>query len=359
MLLLLKQTLGINVKKTRNIKIGNVEIGAGNPVAVQTMWDKPVSIVSDELINSIKKLERVGCQIIRFAAPDLDSVPLLGDIAEKISMPLVADIHFDYRIAMKCMDYGIPKIRINPGNIGASWKVEEVVRKAADTGTVIRIGANGGSLPKDLKKEKNRAAAIVKAAEDQLEFLEKLDFHNIVVSLKSSDINENYFANSEFYSRHDYPLHLGITEAGPLIPSVVKSSIGLSRLLEKGIGSTLRISISDDPIKEVIAANEILSALKINAIKRVDLISCPKCGRATFDTHSFTDEIQEYLYSVDKNISVAIMGCLVNGPGEASHADLGISGVGNSIAIFKKGEIIRRETVCSAKEAFIQEIERL
>ena len=189
--------------------------------------------------------------------------------------------------------------------------------------------------------------------------LEKWNFNNIVVSLKSSDINENYDANTEFFSRHDYPLHLGITEAGPLIPSIVKSSIGLSRLLEKGIGNTIRISISDDPIKEVIAGNEILSALGINKSKRVDLISCPKCGRSTFDTHTFTQEIQEYLYSVDKDISVAIMGCLVNGPGESSHADLGISGVGNSIAIFKKGKIIRRETTCSAKEAFIEEIEKL
>lgn len=347
------------MKKIKEIKIGTVYMGGDHPVSVQTMWDKPIDKVTEELIQSINKLEKFGCQIIRFAVPTIDSVPLLGEISGKINMPVVADIHFDYKIALKCMDFSIPKIRINPGNIGASWKVEEVVRKAKDTGTVIRVGANGGSLPKELKKAENRAEAIVQAAEDQLEFLEKLNFHDIVVSLKSSDINENYYANAEFYSRHDYPLHLGITEAGPLIPSVVKSSIGLSRLLEKGIGNTIRISISDDPLKEVIAANEILSALKLNSSKRVDLISCPKCGRSTFDTHTFTEEIQEYLYSVDKDISVAIMGCLVNGPGEASHADLGISGVGNSIAIFKKGEIIRRETICTAKDAFIEEIEKL
>jgi (E)-4-hydroxy-3-methylbut-2-enyl-diphosphate synthase len=347
------------MKKIRHIQIGNIHLGGAHPVAVQTMWDKAVDVVTDDLITSINKLEKFGCQLIRFAAPTIESVPLLGEIAEKINMPLVADIHFDYKIALYCMDYDIPKIRINPGNIGASWKVEEVIRKAKDRGTVIRIGANGGSLPKELKKAENRAEAIVKAAEDQLEFLEKLNFHNIVVSLKSSDIIENYYANAEFYSRHDYPLHLGITEAGPLIPSVVKSSIGLSRLLEKGIGNTMRISISDDPLKEVIAANEILSALKLNSSKRVNLISCPKCGRSTFDTHKFTQEIQVYLYSVDKEISVAIMGCLVNGPGESSHADLGISGVGDSIAIFKKGEIIRRETICTAKDAFIEEIEKL
>nr|MDA3811737.1 (E)-4-hydroxy-3-methylbut-2-enyl-diphosphate synthase [Spirochaetaceae bacterium] len=326
---------------------------------VQTMWDKPVEAVTVELISSINKLETMGCRIIRFAVPDIESATVLGELADRISMPLVADIHFDYKIALKCMDFNIPKIRINPGNIGASWKVKEVVQKAKDTGTVIRIGANGGSLPKDLKNIKNRAEAIVRAAEDQLEFLEKLNFHNIVVSLKSSDINENYYANSEFYSRHDYPLHLGITEAGPLIPAIVKSSIGLSKLLEKGIGNTIRISISDDPLKEVIAANELLSVLKMNSTKRINLISCPKCGRSSFDTHRFTEEIQEYLYSVDKEISVAVMGCMVNGPGESSHADLGISGVGNSIAIFKKGEIIRRETACTAKEAFIEEIEKL
>jgi len=347
------------MKKIRDIKIGNIHIGGDYPVAVQTMWDKPLDEVTVDLISAVNRLESFGCKIIRFAAPTIESVPLLGEIADRINMPLVADIHFDYKIAMECMDYNIPKIRINPGNIGASWKVEEVVRKAMDKGTVIRIGANGGSLPKDLKKVENRAEAIVQAAEDQLDFLEKLNFHNIVVSLKSSDINENYYANSEFYSRHDYPMHLGITEAGPLIPSVVKSSIGLSKLLEKGIGSTLRISISDDPLKEVIAANEILSALNMNSTNRINLISCPKCGRSSFDTHTFIEEIQDYLYSVDKKISVAIMGCMVNGPGEASHADLGISGVGNSIAIFKKGEIIRRETACTAKDAFIEEIEKL
>ncbi|MBI9099793.1 MAG: flavodoxin-dependent (E)-4-hydroxy-3-methylbut-2-enyl-diphosphate synthase [Spirochaetaceae bacterium] len=347
------------MKRIREIRIGKICLGGDHPVAVQTMWDKAIDVIDETLIASINKLETFGCQLIRFAAPTLDSVTILGEIAERINMPLVADIHFDYKIALECMNYNIPKIRINPGNIGAPWKVEEVIKKAKDTNTVIRIGANGGSLPKDLKKMKNRAEAIVKAAEDQLEFLEKLNFHNIVVSLKSSDIEENYFTNEAFYSRHDYPLHLGITEAGPLIPSIVKSSIGLSRLLEKGIGNTIRISISDDPLKEVIAANEILSALKLNSTKRVDLISCPKCARSSFDTHTFTQEIQDYLYSVDKDISVAIMGCMVNGPGESSHADIGISGVGNTIAIFKKGEIIRRETACSAKEAFIEEIEKL
>lgn len=347
------------MKKVREVKIGNITLGGENPVVVQSMWDKPVEKVDTELISALNKLQAYGCRIIRFAAPDLDSVPLLSQIASKITMPLVADIHFDYKIAMACMDYNIPKIRINPGNIGASWKVEEVVKKALDTGTVIRVGANGGSLPKNLKNNNNRAEALVTAAEEQLELLERLGFNNIVVSLKSSDIEENYEANSLFASRHDFPLHLGITEAGPLIPAVVKSSIGLSKLLSEGIGSTIRISISDDPLKEVIAGNEILSSLGMNSTARVNLISCPKCGRSSFDTHVFTEEIQDYLYSVDKDISVAIMGCMVNGPGEASHADIGISGVGNSIAIFKKGEIIRRETTCTAKDAFLEEIEKL
>ncbi|WP_184744424.1 flavodoxin-dependent (E)-4-hydroxy-3-methylbut-2-enyl-diphosphate synthase [Spirochaeta isovalerica] len=345
--------------KTREIAIGNIKLGGDNPVLVQTMWDKAVEKVDSELISELNRLQVYGNRLIRFAAPTLESVPLLGEIAGRITMPVVADIHFDYKIALACMDQGLPKIRINPGNIGASWKVEEVVKKAADTGTVIRIGANGGSLPKSLKHMDNRAEALVLAAEEQLNFLESLGFENVIVSLKSSDIEENYEANSLFASRHDYPLHLGITEAGPLIPSIVKSSIGLSRLLEKGIGSTIRISISDSPLKEVIAGNEILSVLGLNSQARVNLISCPKCGRSSFDTHSFTEEIQDYLYSVDKDISVAVMGCMVNGPGEASHADIGISGVGNSIAIFKKGEIIRRETACTAKEAFIEEIEQL
>jgi len=347
------------MQKTREITIGNIALGGDNPVAVQTMWDKAVDVVDNDLISQFNRLQVCGSRMIRFAAPTMESVPLLGEIAGRIAMPVVADIHFDYKIALACMDQKIPKIRINPGNIGASWKVEEVVRKAADCGTVIRIGANGGSLPKSLKNMENRGEALVLAAEEQLNFLESLGFENIVVSLKSSDIEENYEANSRFASRHDYPLHLGITEAGPLIPAVAKSAIGLSRLLEKGIGSTIRVSISDSPLKEVIAGNEILSALGLNSKARVNLISCPKCGRSSFDTHSFTEGIQDYLYSVDKDISVAIMGCMVNGPGEASHADIGISGVGNSIAIFKKGEIIRRETACTAKDAFIEELEKL
>jgi (E)-4-hydroxy-3-methylbut-2-enyl-diphosphate synthase len=347
------------IMKTREIAVGNVKLGGDNPVVVQTMWDKHIKKVDNELIAHLNKLQVYGSRLIRFAAPDLDSVPLLKEIGSRISMPVVADIHFDYKIALACIDAGIPKIRLNPGNIGADWKVEEVVRKAADNGTVIRVGANGGSLPKALKHRKDRGEALVLAAEEQLELLERLNFYNTVVSMKSSDLDENFEANSIFASRHDYPLHLGITEAGPLIPSIVKSSIGLSRLLEKGIGSTIRISISDDPLKEVMAGNEILSALNMNSRPRVNLISCPKCGRSSFDTHSFTEEIQDYLFSVDKNISVAIMGCMVNGPGEASHADIGISGVGNSIAIFKEGEIIRRETACTAKDAFIEEIEKL
>lgn len=345
--------------KTREISIGNIKLGGENPLVVQTMWDKPVEKVDNDLIAALNKLQVYGSGLIRFAAPDLDSVLLLKEINSRISMPVVADIHFDYKIALACIDAGIPKIRLNPGNIGADWKVEEVVKKAADAGTVIRVGANGGSLPKSLKNRKNRGESLVLAAEEQLDLLEKLNFFDTVVSLKSSDIEENYEANSLFAARHNYPLHLGITEAGPLIPSIVKSSIGLSRLLEKGIGSTIRISISDDPLKEVMAGNEILSALHLNAKPRVNLISCPKCGRSSFDTHSFTEEIQDYLFSVDKDISVAIMGCMVNGPGEATHADIGISGVGNSIAIFKKGEIIRRETACTAKDAFIEEIEKL
>lgn len=343
--------------QTRTVNVGNIKIGGGNPVSVQTMWDRPIKKIDDLLINRLNEIEAAGCDIIRFAVPAMEDVEVIGSIAEKIKMPVVADIHFDYKIALKCMDTQIAKIRINPGNIGPKWKVEEVVKKALDKNIPIRIGINGGSLPSDLRHEESIAAALVKAAERQMSLLDELNFNNFIVSLKASNIEDAFEANRIFSSKYSNPLHLGITEAGSLIPAVVKSSIYLYKTLSQGIGDTVRISISDDPIKEIYTANEILSALKLNKRERVELVSCPKCARATFDTHEFNRLVEKKLREINKDITVAIMGCTVNGPEEAKHADLGITGSGNKILIFKKGEILKKVTKDEALEAFLKEVE--
>ncbi len=334
-------------------------MGGDNPVIIQTMWDKPLTRDLAEEREALEKMAAMGCGLVRFAAPSRDGAEQLGRLAEQTSMPLVADIHFDYRIALKCMDYPLAKIRINPGNIGESWKTEEVIRKAADRGVALRVGANEGSLPRELRGAQNRAAAMVEAAAEQLNILEKLNFRNAVVSLKSSDVEICRQANRIFAGQYDYPLHLGVTEAGPLIPSLVKSTLALGDLLREGIGDTIRISISDSPFREIMAARELLANLGMGSRPHVNIVSCPKCGRTTFDTHKFTEEIESYLYSINKNLTVAVMGCVVNGPGEAQHADLGITGMGDKIALFHKGEIIGRAPLCEAKEAFLKELEKL
>jgi (E)-4-hydroxy-3-methylbut-2-enyl-diphosphate synthase len=323
------------------------------------MWDKPVSIVDDSLIAAVDNLNRKGCDLIRFALPNLQAVDQLAPLLKKTSMPLVGDIHFDYKIALKAIEAGFHKIRINPGNIGESWKIEEIIAAAADHGTVIRIGANEGSLNTSGEWSASaRSQRLVEAAEGNLEIFERKGFRDIVISLKSSDIDVTYLSNKEFRKHHDYPLHLGITEAGPLIPAIVKSTIGLSGLLKEGIGETIRISISDSPEYEILAASELLTNLGLKK-GRIKIISCPKCGRTSFDTHGFLESIKEELNTLPLEASVAVMGCSVNGPGEAKHADLGITGNGKQVLIFKQGEIIRREDICSAKEAFLEELEQL
>ncbi len=346
------------------VKIGSVLIGGGAPVSIQTMWDKPVTRIDEELLKTLDSFHKKGCDIIRFALPSLQDVDVISRLIPQVPMPLVGDIHFDYKIALKAIEKGFPKIRINPGNIGADWKVQEIIKAAADSGTAIRIGANEGSLSADQKKiaaddsPEERAKALVAAAEANLELFEQAGFRDIVISLKSSDIHVTYHSNRLFRERHSYPLHLGITEAGPLIPAIVKSTIGLADLLKEGIGDTVRISISDNPEYEILAAGELLQNLGLRK-GRIRIISCPKCGRSSFDTHSFLESVKEELYTLPMDVSVAVMGCTVNGPGEASHADLGITGHGRQIQIFRHGKIIRREDPCSAKEAFLEELRRL
>lgn len=345
-------------KKTRPIKVGSLLIGGDNRIPIQTMWKKPVRTVTPDLLNEIQHLQTLGCDIIRFAVPDLMAAKIIGALCSKITIPAVADIHFDYRIAISCLDYGFAKIRVNPGNIGASWKVREVAEKAKDKGVPIRIGVNGGSLPAGFSHEKDQAKAMVAAAELEVEMFESMGFSDIIVSLKSSDIDTTVRANQMFSEDYDYPLHIGITEAGPLITGVVRNSIGISRMLRNGIGDTIRVSLSASPEDEIITGRDLLIA-ENKYEKGLRIISCPTCGRTTFDVQEFLRENREYLYSMQKKATVAIMGCTVNGPGEAGDADIGITGSGNSVIIFKHGEEIARLPRDEAVIRFREELDKL
>jgi (E)-4-hydroxy-3-methylbut-2-enyl-diphosphate synthase len=324
------------------------------------------------LIRRIEGLSRLGCRLLRFAVPDGEAADTLGLLASRVSMPLCADIHFDYRIALRCLDGPVAKLRINPGNIGSRDRTAAVVEKAAAKGVPVRIGVNAGSLPPALRKRVeegglDRAEALVTAALDELAVFEELGFPAVVVSMKASGIADTIRANTVFRERSDVPLHIGVTEAGPLTAGTVRNAAALIPLLAAGIGDTVRVSLSDTMENEVIAAAEILnaaaemprppgasSAARTDRLRRpmVTLVSCPRCGRAGFDTHAFTARWQERLYALGKRVTIGVMGCAVNGPGEAKHADLGITGAGSKVLLFARGRVIRTTCEAEADEAF-------
>jgi len=348
-------------RETRAVKVGGVIIGGGFPVSVQTMWKEPLAAgeaARAAALRRIGSLKELGCDILRFAVPDLASAEALGELARESPMPLVADIHFDWRIALRCLDYPLAKIRLNPGNIGARYKVEEVVAKARGKGVPIRIGVNGGSLPEDLRGRPDRAAAIVEAAEREIAIFDELGFADVIVSMKSSDAAETLAINRAFASRHSIPLHLGVTEAGPLVQGVARNAAALVPLLSEGIGETIRVSLSDSMENEVLAGREILSCAGLGR-GGVKLISCPRCGRASFDTHAFTARWANRLYALGADATIAVMGCVVNGPGEGRHADLGITGAGDKVVIFRKGEIARTIRPEEADTVFEEELNKL
>ncbi len=340
------------------VKVGPLVLGGGFPVLVQTMWKEPLRAIDAPLLERIAALGELGCELLRFAVPGMEEARLLGELAARVSLPLVADIHFDYRLALCCLDYPIAKIRINPGNIGADWKVEEVVRKAKDRSVPIRIGVNAGSLPANLRAAADRPETLVTAAEREMERLARFDFPLIIVSMKSSDVGATVEANRLFARRHLVPLHLGVTEAGPLIPGLVKSTLALSELLKEGVGDTVRVSLSDSPENEVLAARTILQQAGIRDLGP-ELISCPTCGRTTIDVRKLVEDVQNVIQRSGKKVRIAVMGCPVNGPGEARHADLGIAGAGAQALIFRKGEVIRRVPAGQAKEALLEELRRI
>ncbi|MBT3273565.1 MAG: flavodoxin-dependent (E)-4-hydroxy-3-methylbut-2-enyl-diphosphate synthase [Spirochaetales bacterium] len=337
---------------------GGLPIGGGHPVRLQTMWKAPLSEgVFTETVRKVELLASYGCELLRFAVPDADTAALLCRMQDNVSIPLVADIHFDHTLALICLDK-LPKIRINPGNIGSAHKVREVVRKAADKGAAIRVGVNAGSLPAHLRNEDDVAAAMVSAAEEDLQILDSLGFQNVLFSLKSSDIKTTIKANELFSVKYDYPLHLGVTEAGPPIRGTVKSTAAMVPLLQAGIGSTIRVSLSGPCEDELVAGREIIAAAGKGS-RGVNIVSCPRCGRSGFDVHGFLKKVEPWLLGLDADFTVAIMGCVVNGPEEARHADIGICGSGKKALLFRDGEIVRRVDPEDTELAFREEVEKL
>ena len=346
-----------NRNQVRSVKVKDVVIGGNNNVVIQSMCNIKTSNV-EEVVQQILRLEEIGCEIIRVSVLDTDDANAISKIKERIHIPLVADIHFDYKLALLALQNGVDKIRINPGNIGKEENIKKVIDVCKDKKVPIRIGVNSGSLEKDIKEKYGISAkAMIESAKRHIEILEKYGFYDIVLSLKSSNFEickQAYIMASELF---DYPLHIGVTEPGPLIPGIIKSTLGLSELLDKGIGSTIRISLSNDPIDEIKVAKQLLLAKGLYVMP--SLTSCPTCGRTQIDLIKYVNEIEKYLYKVNKNIKVAIMGCVVNGPGEASDADIGIAG-GNGVAVlFKKGQIIRQIKEEDIVSELIKEIESM
>lgn len=350
------------MRESSQVKIGNVVVGGGAPILVQTMWDRAMPLVSDsegldELLRELSALKSMGCDIIRFSYPSDDDRQVFSEICRKSPMPVVADIHFDYKMALAALDCGAQKIRINPGNIGARWKVDEVVRSAQDHGAAIRIGLNSGSLPKSAGNQ-DAVSLMVDTALEYIEWFESLGFHDTVVSLKASDCDTTYEANRLLAERCSCPIHLGVTEAGGVVTSVVRSTWTLGRLLEQGIGDTIRISITGDIATEVQAACELLRVLDLRA-GGIRIVSCPRCGRHSFDSQGFLRQVERRLLQIDKPLTVAIMGCQVNGPGEAAHADIAITGIGRKAFLYKKGKLFREVTSSEAEEALFAALEEL
>ncbi|UCF00799.1 MAG: flavodoxin-dependent (E)-4-hydroxy-3-methylbut-2-enyl-diphosphate synthase [Deltaproteobacteria bacterium] len=348
--------MGITRRKTRQIHVGPVPVGGDAPVVVQSMCTTDTRDIPATL-EQIRRLAEVGCEIVRLAVLDAKAVEALKSIKREAVTPLIADIHFDHRLALDALKAGVDGLRINPGNIGSEKAVAKVVHAAADRKVPIRIGVNSGSLDKDLLLHYGGRTpeAMVESALRQVQLLESLKFHEIKISLKSSDVITMVEAYRLLAVKVSYPLHLGVTEAGTLICGSVKSAIGIGLLLAAGIGDTIRVSLTSDPINEVRAAYEILRALKLRE-RGIELISCPTCGRCDIDIIGLTHEIEEQLLRVKTPLKVAIMGCVVNGPGEAREADVGIAGGRGQGILFKKGEIVAKIPETELKSRLLEEI---
>ena len=343
-------------RNSRQITVGNIKIGADAGVSVQSMCNTDTKDVA-ATVAQINRLQTAGCDIVRLAVLDMDAAKAFGEIKKQVSLPMVADIHFDYRLAIECAKGGADKIRINPGNIGSPDRVKAVVDECGSRNIPIRIGVNGGSLEKELLEKYGSPTqdALCESALGHIKMLEDCGFYDIALSLKSSDIFTMYNAYEKIATMIDYPLHIGVTEAGTEYGGIVKNSIGIGALLLRGIGDTLRVSLTAQPEKEVTAGIEILKSLGLRAGAR--LVSCPTCGRCRVDMIPVADEVNRRLASIDKNITVAVMGCAVNGPGEAREADIGIAcGIGDAL-LFKNGQSLRKVPIENAADELFKEIE--
>lgn len=343
----------------REISVGGVKIGVENPISIQSMTNTDTRNVA-ETVAQIRRLEAAGCEIIRVAVPDMEAARAVGEIKKQIKIPLVSDIHFDYRLALECIKNGVDKVRINPGNIGDKERVRQVSDACRERGIPIRIGVNGGSLEKELLERYGSptADALVESALRHVEILDDLNFSDVLVSIKVSDVPTMLEAYRKFDKLNDIPLHVGVTESGTKAAGMVKSAVGIGALLSEGIGNTMRVSLTADPVEEVYAAKEILKVLKLRQ-QGAELISCPTCGRTQINMIPIAEEMEKRLKMVDKDIKVAVMGCAVNGPGEAREADIGVAGGLGEGLIFKKGKILRKVPENEIISALMEEIEKL
>ena len=343
----------------RVVSIGNRVIGGNNPVLIQSMTTTKTADVA-ATVAQIKALQTAGCDIVRVTVPDMEAAFAIDKIKEQIAIPLVADIHFDYRVALECMERGVDKVRINPGNIGDEERVKAVAQMAIQKNIPIRIGVNGGSLDKEILAKYGApcADAMVESGLKEIRTLEKYGMENIVISLKSSSVMQTVEAYRKIHTLTDCPLHIGVTEAGTEYGGLIKSSVGLGTLLNEGIGDTMRVSLTADPVREIYAAKEILKACG-RLQGGVTLISCPTCGRCCYPLIDIVNALESKLKAIDKDITVAVMGCVVNGPGEAKEADIGVAGGKEECILFKKGEIVGRVSFDRVIETLLEEIDRM
>lgn len=346
-------------KITKQVKIGDVFIGGGAPISVQSMLNKPAEDIEGSVKQALE-LQKAGCNIIRAAVPNKEAVKLIEALKENLSVPVVADIHFDYRLALECAAAGVDKIRINPGNIGSDDRVKAVADACRQKNIPIRIGVNSGSVEKEILAKYGSPVpeALVESALYHASLLEKFDFDDIVISIKSSNVENTVKAYSLASEKCNYPLHVGVTEAGTSRMGIVKSSIGIGSLLLNGIGDTIRVSLTDSPVKEVAAGYDILKAVGLKK-DAVQIVSCPTCGRTKIDLISLANEVESALASCTKPIKVAVMGCVVNGPGEAREADIGVAGGDGCAVLFKKGEILKKVPENEVVSALLSEIEKM
>lgn len=346
-------------RQTKQIHVGNIPVGGGAPCAVQSMCSTDTRDVAATL-DQVRALTAAGCEIVRCAVPDMAAAEALGEIKGQSPIPVIADIHFDYRLALRVLEGGIDGLRLNPGNIGERWKVEEVVKAARERLVPIRIGVNAGSLEKELLEKYGHptAEAMVESALGHVRILEDIGYDQIKISLKASDVMKTVEAYRLLSRKVDYPLHIGITEAGTIFSGTIKSSVGLGILLADGIGDTMRVSLTGDPVDEVRVGFEILKALGLRQ-RGVNFVSCPTCGRCQINLIGVAQEVENRLAGIDAHLTVAVMGCVVNGPGEAREADVGIAGGRGEGLLFRHGEVVRKVPESEMADALVAEVEQM